>query len=44
MLYFKTRTIAREFATKADHYKVVDCKDLLSSGRGYRWAVKVLRN
>ena len=43
MLYFKTRTIAREFAKRQDHYKVVDCKDNPSRGRGWRWAVHCLR-
>lgn len=42
MIYFKTRTIAREFAKKGDNYKVVDRADNLSAGRGFRWAVKVL--
>jgi hypothetical protein len=42
MIYFKTRTIAREFAKKHEHYSVVDCVDNLSAGKGYRWAVKVI--
>lgn len=41
MLYFKTRTFAREFAKKSDRYRVVDCKDH-PSVNGLRWAVKVL--
>ena len=41
MLYFRTRTLAREFAAKDDNYVVVDCKDNPSM-KGDRWAVKVL--
>lgn len=42
MLYFKTRDLARAFAKKRDHYRVVDCADNPSAGGHYRWAVKVL--
>jgi hypothetical protein len=41
MIYFKTRTLAREFASKKDSYKVVDCRDA-PSVNGLGWAVKVL--
>lgn len=41
MFYFRTRTLAREFAAKNDKYTVVDCKDN-PSVNGDRWAVKVL--
>ena len=41
MLYFKTRTLARNFAKNG--HKVVDCKDKPSTGRKYRWGVKVLK-
>lgn len=41
MIFFKTRTDARKFATKVDHYKVVDTGTDSASGR--RWGVKVLK-
>lgn len=40
MLYFSKRSDARSFATKAEHYKAVDCGSDKPTGR--RWAVKVL--
>ncbi len=50
MLYFRTRTDARNFATKQDHYTLVDCgKDADKDGRSIlgamnrRWAVRVLK-
>lgn len=39
-IFFSTRTAAREFASKNDHYKVVDMKDA-PSANGSRWAVQV---
>ena len=39
MLYFKTRTLARNFAVKVDYYKVVDNGNVKL---GRRWGVKVL--
>ncbi len=41
MFYFNKRTQARDFAKKADHYKV---KDMGTGVNGKRWAVKVLKD
>ena len=42
MFYFRNREAARKHARTVDRYKVVDCKDTPSKGRGWRWAVRVL--
>jgi hypothetical protein len=41
MFYFRTRTLAREYAAKDDNYHVVDCRDN-PNVNGLGWAVKVL--
>lgn len=41
MLYFRTRTLAREFASTNDAYTVVDKRDE-PNVNGLGWAVKVL--
>ena len=40
MIYFPTRTKARNFASKTNHYKAVDGG--ADSVKGRRWGVKVL--
>lgn len=42
MLFFETRTKAREFARKQDHFKLVDKGTYSPEGR--RWGVKVLKD
>jgi hypothetical protein len=40
MLFFETRKLARAFAAKKEHYKLVDNGTASEAGR--RWAVKFL--
>lgn len=41
MFYFKTRSNARSFASKRDHYQFVD--NGAQSQSGQRWGVKVIK-